>query len=350
MQKNKYPVPAGTGNGAMTNGQAYYTDPIREFQDAMHAAGIIPSVELIGDSRLHRFYIEGHRRGTRNGAYALHLDGRPAGWFQDFKSGISGTWKAGGGRWRMDEATRRVIEAEQAQRRAETEARHAKKAVEARAIWHRAKPCTEHSYLTRKGVQAYGLRVTDWKKWIEGPDGWRKIIIPGALLVPMYDEAGTLWNLQAIFPETCPELSRDKDFMSGRKAGLFFVIGAPTATLRICEGYATGATVHELTGDRVYVAFDCGNLEAVARTARRLHPEARIIIMADDDRHTAGNPGVTKARAAALAVAGLVAIPPWPKEHQGGDWNDWTAWRRFPGSPVPRFPQNLGKGYLTFRS
>lgn len=305
----------------------YTADPFREFRDAM-AAGIVTSSELLPDGRLHRIHIEGHRRGTTNGAYVLHMDGKPAGWFQDFKSGVSGTWTADGGRWRLDEATRKQIEADRAARTKSREFDHAKKAEEARRLWGRAKPCDSHPYLVRKGVQAHGLRVGDWPKWTEGPDGWRRITLPGALLIPMVDEAGTLWNVQAIFPETHPELGRDKDFMGGRKAGLFFPIGEPSDTLRITEGYATAAMVHEATGDKTFVAFDAGNLAAVALTVRKHHPGQRLILMADDDRHTPGNPGVTKARKAALAVRGLVSIPPWPEGHPGGDWNDFVAYRR----------------------
>jgi putative DNA primase/helicase len=298
-----------------------------EFLAAMLAAGIAPAAELIPDGKLHRFHIEGHRSGTTNGAYVLHLDRHPAGWFMDYKSGIRGTWRQGGGKWHLDEATRRQIEEDRRKRQAEIEARHLKRAAEARVIWGKASPCTSHPYLSRKGIQAHGLRLGNWPKWLEGPDGWRKIIIPGTLLVPMVDEAGKLWNLQAIFPEVHAELGRDKDFMSGRKAGLFHMIGNPTDTVLIAEGYATAATVHEATGHHTFVAFDCGNLKAVAMTARKLHQKARMIVCADNDRTTQGNPGLTKARAAALAVGGFVSVPEFPEGEPGTDWNDLHQWR-----------------------
>ncbi len=292
----------------------------------MFKAGITPPLEVIGDGKLHRFHVGGHRRGTQKGAYVLHLDRKPAGWFQDFKSGISGTWKAGGGRWCLDESTRQTIKVERQRRQAEIQGRDLKRVCQARVIWGRAKPCTEHPYLTRKGVRSHGLRIGDWPKWIEAVDGWRRVIIQGALLVPLLDKAGKLWNLQAIFPEVHAELGRDKDFMRGRKKGLFFAIGALSDTLLVAEGYATAATVHESTGHRVYVAFDAGNLKPVALTVRKLHPAACIIIAADNDRHTAGNPGVTKAREAALAVGGLISIPEIPEGVSGTDWNDLHQW------------------------
>jgi putative DNA primase/helicase len=297
----------------------------------MGAAGIVPPAAIIADGALHRFHIEGHRHGSKNGAYVFHRDRKPAGWFQDYKSGVSGTWTAGGGRWHLDQATRHAIEAERQRRLADTAERHARKAREAQADWGAASLCLAHAYLTRKAVEAHGLRVADWRRWIEDGGRWREIVIPGALLVPMRDEAGTLWNLQGIFSVVHPELGRDKDFRGGRKAGLFHIIGEASGTVRIAEGYATGATVHRMTGDRVFVAFDCGNLEAVARTARKLHPAARIVICADNDRFTVRpipNPGVAKARAAALAVGGFVAIPQFPEGATGTDWNDWAALRR----------------------
>jgi putative DNA primase/helicase len=300
-------------------------DAITDFKAAMLTAGIIPPDRIIGDGRLHRFYVEGHRRGTLNGAYILHLDRNPAGWFQDFKSGVSGTWKASGGKWYMDEATKRQIEEDRRKRQAEIEEKHQRKARLARSLWGGAKPCTDHPYLSRKQVQAHGVRVGNWPKWIEEANVWRRIVIPGALLVPMRDEHGELWNLQGIFPQIHPELGRNKDFLGGRKAGLFHVIGAPSETLLIAEGYATGATVHEATGHQTFVAFDAGNLKAVAMTVRRCHPGQRIVICADNDRFThkpIRNPGVTKAREAALAVGGYVSIPEFPAGVDGTDFND----------------------------
>ncbi len=300
---------------------------LAEFRSAIMEAGITPPTEIIADDKLHRFHIEGHRSGTTNGAYVLHPDGRAAGWFQDFKSSISSTWTHGGGRYRIDDATRLQIETDRRQRQAEIQARHLKRGAEARVIWGKASPCATHPYLTRKGIQAHGVCVGSWTKWIDGPDGWHRIVTPDALLVPMVDESGTLWNLQAIFPEVYPALGRDKDFLGGRKAGLFHVIGEPTDTLLIAEGYATAATVHEYTRHQTIVAFDCGNLIAVARTVRAMNPGKRITLCADNDRATPGNPGVMKARAAALAISGFVAIPEFPKGVTGTDYNDLHVYR-----------------------
>ncbi|MGL6080639.1 toprim domain-containing protein [Methyloversatilis discipulorum] len=81
--------------------------------------------------------------------------------------------------------------------------------------------------------------------------------------------------------------------------------GPADAPLCVAEGLATAATIHEATGWPVAVAFDAGNLETVARELRALHADAMLIVCADDDHATKGNPGRTKAEAAAAAVGVL---------------------------------------------
>ena len=77
------------------------------------------------------------------------------------------------------------------------------------------------------------------------------------------------------------------------------------------------------------VAFDAGNLEPVARALRAKFPELRLILCADDDSGTPGNPGLTKATAAARAVGGLVAVPDFGPDRPDGakDFNDLALHR-----------------------
>ncbi|MCZ7655394.1 MAG: toprim domain-containing protein [Rhodocyclaceae bacterium] len=77
----------------------------------------------------------------------------------------------------------------------------------------------------------------------------------------------------------------------------------------MAEGYATGASLHEATGHAVAVAFDCGNLKPVAEALRAKYPEARLIVCADNDQFTEGNPGVTKGREAVEAAGAGLAVP-----------------------------------------
>lgn len=55
--------------------------------------------------------------------------------------------------------------------------------------------------------------------------------------------------------------------------------------------------------------IQCGNLEAVAVALRSKYPALKIIIAADDDHQTPGNPGMTKATAAVQATGATLAVP-----------------------------------------
>ncbi len=203
------------------------------------------------------------------------------------------------------EAHRQRVKVMRAQRDAEQAQRHQQASDTAAALWQAASPATTHEYLTRKGIKPHGVRF----------DGH-------SLVIPMRDSAGTLHSLQTIAPDG------DKRFLPGGKVkGCYHAIGKPSGpdgTLIVCEGYATGATAHEATGDPVAVAFNAGNLEAVAVALRAKYPKARLILAADDDSHTAGNPGITKATAAALAAGALLAVPDFGADRpdKATDFND----------------------------
>jgi len=283
---------------------------INAFRHAMHGAGLTPPERIEPDGALHRFHVEGDRSGSANGWYLLHLDGRPAGGFGSWKSGTRATWTAEGER--MDDGERervaRLIEAARAKAKAERRAEHEARAVEARREWSRTvAPDPAHPYLLAKGVKPHNLRQLG---------AW--------LIVPLFDAYGLLWNVQRILPDGT------KRFRPGRAGGLFSPIGDLTdpARLLICEGWATGATLHEETGHAVLCAMNAGNLLPVAQAARTAWPGAGLVICADNDRHTAGNPGVTKATEAAKATGAKLIVPEFPHGAPGTDFNDLAALRR----------------------
>jgi putative DNA primase/helicase len=203
---------------------------------------------------------------------------------------------------RRMEALRRQHDAEQRQRQAEA-------AAMAALRWAAAVPAVAHPYLTAKTVKAHGLRLGDWptKDRLTG----EPVTLRSVLYVPMRDSSGVLRSLQGITERG------EKLFLSGgRVKGCYHSIGRPSGRLLIAEGYATGATLHEATGDAVAVAFNAGNLMAVAQALRSKFPCLSLVLAADDDHETRDprsgeltNPGVTAARAAALKVGGKVAVP-----------------------------------------
>lgn len=218
---------------------------------------------------------------------------------------------------------RRRAAAERARQAAEQEAVvHARVAEQAQAIWDAAQPTDTHPYLERKGVAAHGLRVGRWEV-VRESTGEVTLISDKALLIPIRDRQRKIWSLQAIFPNDRNALRRDKDYLKdGQKAGNFFPVGGKPLqrdgrpVFVLGEGYATCASVHAATGHLVLVCFDTSNLLKVAQTLREAQPEAIIVFAADNDTKTEGNPGVTRAKAAAKAVDGLMAVPP------PGDFND----------------------------
>lgn len=254
---------------------------------------------LVADGRIHRVHVRGDRLGTKNGWYVLYGDGLPAGAFGCWKRQISHTWCTKAEREmtsiESDEFKRRV---DKARRAREDEERKWRAVARDRAmlIWKSSLPAPDdHPYLIRKAVQNQGLRQ-----------------YKGMLVVPLRDGEGTLHSLQFI------DGAGNKRFLSdGRKNGCYFAIGIPVASICVAEGYATAASIHEATGLPVAVAFDAGNLEAVAKALRTKFPEIEIILCADNDENTPGNPGLTKARKAAASIGGLLVVPPII-----GDFND----------------------------
>jgi putative DNA primase/helicase len=279
---------------------------IERFRAALAARDIVPPESIIADGSIHRCDAAG-KNGKGDAAYLLHLDGIPAGGLENWRDGKG--WES----WRFDigralttaerDALRRKADAASARRTDEAARRHAAAREVAARIWHAARPAgDEHPYLARKGIAAHGLRV-----------------FKGALVAPIRDAASELHSLQFIGASGTKRLLK-----GGRVAGLYFLIGVPGKVICIAEGYATGASIHAATGYAVAVAFNAGNLGPVAGVIRENHPGGQIIVCADDDAGTEGNPGFTHARDAARATGALVAVPAFGADRPAGttDFND----------------------------
>lgn len=280
-------------------------DVIRQFRDAMARRSIIPPDDLLADGKLHRCDAEG-KGGKGDATYLLHLDGIPAGGFENWRDGLGWeNWRADMGRTLTtaeDAAHRARIEAARREREAEEAKRKAEARERASLLWAEAFPCTGHAYLTRKGIAANGARI------------YRE-----SLVLPIRDANGVLHSLQFIDAD-----GRKRYLTGGRIRGCYFGIGKPDEVLCIAEGFATGASIHEATGYAVAVAFDAGNLLPAAKALREKYPDLRLILCADDDYRTGGNPGMTKATEAAQAVGGLLAVPDFGPDRPEGatDFND----------------------------
>ncbi|WP_216348642.1 toprim domain-containing protein [Roseomonas sp. TAS13] len=302
-----------------------------DFAVALHQAGLRVSGPVEMDGRMHRVAVEGDRKGQKSGTYVGHLDGWPAGYIRNHKTGTEIRWKAERPVVQMAPAERAAFaakaaakSAERARERHDTQERAARMA---HRLWAAAAPATSHPYLAAKGVRAHGLRQD------------RR----GRLLVPVQGPDGRLWGLQRV------DVNGSKLFLKGaRTEGGHALIGdrpRPGAPLLVAEGYATAETLHEATGLPVAVAFNAANLAAVAKAYRAADPSRPIVIAGDNEHHLPRravplpNVGKEKAEAAAAAVGGAAAVPSFPAGDRGSDWNDLA--RRQGHQPIATAVQNV---------
>ncbi len=282
-----------------------------QFRDAIAAKGITPPIAIEPDGKLHRFSSNG-KPDDDAGWYVFHEGNIPAGSFGDFRTGQTvSSWMADIGRPLLPlekKDFRKKQEEMRVKREADIAIRRAEAKQKASNILRLSEAAhDDHPYLLRKEVRAHGLR--NWK---------------GLLIIPMIDESCEVQSLQFIAGDA------GKRFLSGGKMqGCYFPLGDlnEAEIILIAEGYATAATLYEVTGQPTIVAYNAGNLLPVARSIRAQHPAASIIICADDDNKTKGNPGLTKAHEAARAINGTLIAPDFGDNRPDGltDFNDMAV-------------------------
>jgi phage/plasmid primase-like uncharacterized protein len=286
--------------------QPHVDPPEQQLMDAIAGSGLTPPREILLDGKVHRFNSGtkgsgGH--GDKPGWYIAFGDGVPAGRFGCWRSGIESTWRADVGRKlshteemahirRMAEA--KILRDAEIARKQEIASNTIEK------IWTDCGPANEdHPYLKAKGIKTHGARVTG----------------DGRLVVPLFDADGTLSSLQYIAADG------GKLYHSGAQTGgRFWQIGTmdEPGPLYIAEGFATAATIHEVSGRPCIVAYSASNLVPVTATMREVFGAAQdIVIVADND---ASGVGQRYAEQASAKHGARIVMPPEP-----GDANDWVA-------------------------
>ena len=272
---------------------------------AMLEAGLAePKDHIEIDGKMHRFAsgTKGSKGYDKSGWYIAFPDGIPSGRFGCWRLGIDHVWRADVGR-KLTAAeemanVRRVAEAKAA-RDAALERQHEVAAQTVDAIWTSAQAASpDHPYLKRKGIGVHGARVTG----------------DGRLVVPLYDQDGTLSTLQYI----------DHDggklyHPGGQTGGKFWMVGAmdEPGALFVAEGFATAATIHEVSGRPVAVAYSASNLVPVTGILREIHGASQdIVIAADND---ASGVGQRYAEQACAKHGARMVMPP-----ELGDANDYA--------------------------
>ncbi len=291
------------------------SNPIEQFRDAIQAHGLTPPETIEADGILRRFASNG-KRGDDSGRYLLHLDGIPAGWIGDYRTGLSQNWRADIGRALTpgEEAAHRAkVEAMRREREAGEARRRAEAAKKSAAVWKAATPATnDNPYLTRKQVSSVAtLREIDagevaailgYSPKSKGePLTGRLLVVP----VKVDDAISTL--------ELIDGYGRKSAVYGGVKAGGYWAAGrlpdgdGAGLTLLIGEGVATVLSAKEATGHPAIAALSSGNLPAVAKAMRERYPAAALVILADLVKAT-GEPD-PHAIEAARSVGGKLAIP-----------------------------------------
>lgn len=249
-----------------------------------------------------------------------------SGCFGDYKRG---DWseRVEWGPLQIDPEERAALREKHRVRRASEDAERARRAdwaaLQGRALWRRAAAVGHSPYLARKGVTAEAVRYL--------PDG--------TLVVPLlrYDRPreAAFAGAQTIGPDG------SKRFTPGtakRGAACRLGLAAVGGAILLCEGLATGLSIRMATDRRlpVWVAFDAGNLAPVAQILRAAHPGSWLLICADDDWLTPGNPGLTAAYKAAADVGADVTHPVFAHRPPGVKWTDYNDLHIAEGLPAVR--------------
>ncbi|MFZ1850883.1 MAG: zincin-like metallopeptidase domain-containing protein [Nitrosomonas sp.] len=331
-------------------------DPVSEFADLLRAQGCrVDGNHPAMDGNKHRIKVEGDKSGEKSGFYVAHLDGHPAGYFKNNRTGIEIRWQAKGYSLTDEQKAELVMQAaiKQQNRKAEQHARQIKVADALQELLTIAPAAdSEHPYLKEKHARPGDLRIVpqnaddlpndsiikigqNWQEVrllrVEYPDSI--VLTAGDLLLAAQDADGQIWSVQTI------QASGAKLFAAGsRKENNFHVVGgesqgltaldAPPAIV-IAEGYATADTLSQALNYPVIAAFDSGNLPKVAQDLHNKYPHKPIIIAGDDDHHlefTLGkNPGKEKALDAANLVDGVAVFPVFaPGEQDSKKLNDFN--------------------------
>ncbi|MGV4043516.1 LPD7 domain-containing protein [Citrobacter portucalensis] len=296
-------------------------DPVTEFAQKLEEAGLMVKGLPVMDGSLQRVPTKQDRKGSKSGAYKAYLDGRPAGWYRDYRSADAKPtqWVFSGG-GEMDPLARLHLRAHAQQTREDNaralELQYNRQAEYAARYVDRYPQATTNTYLTRKGVEAApGIRINEKQE----------------LVIPFSNAHGDIRSYQRI------PLTGGKDariLKDSEKTGNWFALGTPQngKPLLFAEGYATAASIHEASGLPVLMTIDAGNMIAVGQNARAVWPDSQFIFCADND-HQLKNPqtgepenkGILSATKAAELTNGEVIAPaftPTELEQNLTDFND----------------------------
>ena len=271
--------------------------PREEFAEALRSVGcIVEGEHPLMDGAAHRIRTEGDRAGASSGFYVAYMDGRPAGYVKNNRTGEEVRWKTQGAF--ISQQDKAAFQAEcarkQQERAKELLLEHEKTAERVAGQLSWMKQDVPTPYLDRKGLAPRRgvFLATDGK----------------TTCIPAVDADGKLWSMQYIQEDGTKRFAKNS-----RKEGCFHPVGGMDAlrtapAIVIAEGYATAGSISDAIGHATVAAFDSGNLMAVATALKDKYPDKAVIIAGDDDLHllnhpkVRANPGREKAETACRTV------------------------------------------------
>jgi len=248
----------------------------------------------------------GYGKGPRNDATAYKIEpGRVHAWigsYHDHSSGMKGFWHPKTAPSVVDrKAQRTEFQHRQAEAQCKRSQTEAEVAVAAKRIIQRGQVVTDNRYLNAKSLA-------------DAPVSMFRENERGALLVPMLDIDGRVWNREAIWWDEVDKRFRKTGLKGGRRKGLGLQYGVG-GVLVFAEGVSTALSIHHATGLTTVSCFSAGNVEAVAK-AHRSRTMSRFVFAADNDAA-----GLKAAESAVQAVRGEIVTP----DDAGADFNDLLA-------------------------
>jgi hypothetical protein len=166
-------------------------------------------------------------------------------------------------------------------------------------LWNAASAtANRHAYAALWGVNAERLKVYRGELAIDG------VPCDGALLMPMRDTAGTVWNVGFI-----TAIGTARFLPGGRIANTYFGWGTDRSTIIVCRSFAKAAEINTATGHAVAVAFTAENVQNVVGIMRTKYPAARVVPATDFQFVSQRGRGETVTdTASAAAPDGAVAL------------------------------------------
>jgi putative DNA primase/helicase len=278
---------ASTERFSRVGGRASY--PVADLVSAMVSAGAEFRVPPVADGKVRRTATVTHP-AKKNFTYVLYPDGL-AGWFENHETG-DGPRRIYlvGKETEIATDQREKWEAARMKRETLAEKKRIAARILAQEICGRARPADPwHAYLAKKKIRPFKL-----------------LQVEADLIAPIVSVEGEVQTLERIRPDGT------KGFLpGGRVSGNFYALGDVwnTRRLLVCEGVATSHCLFEATGLPTLAAMFAGNLEAVGRVILKVMGKRKVLVCADDDWQTKGNPGLTAATRLAELVEGRVTLP-----------------------------------------